>query len=219
MKLLAIDLSTDTCSVAVHAAGRFHARSEPGRKPSRLVLQMAQDLVAEAGLEVKDIEAVAFGRGPGAFTGLRIAAGVAQGLAFGLERPVLGISSLQALAQEAHRQHGVGSVAAMLDARMDEVYLGSYALDENGLMQPLDEEALLPPSACRLPQPAPEMLAGPGWSAYPELGELVAANTCDDGLRPTALAIATLALPRLAAGDGDTADTAIPVYLRDKVAW
>lgn len=184
-----------------------------------MVLRSIEELLVEAGLALSAIDGIAFGRGPGAFTGLRIAAGVAQGLALGLDRPVLGISSLQALAQRAHERHGVDSVAAILDARMNEVYVGHFAKDEDGLMQPLGEERLCPPASYRLPGAFSGFLAGPGWSAYAGLERFTATLPFDDTLRPEAAMVARLALPRIAAGEGGPPETAIPVYLRDTVAW
>lgn len=219
MKLLAIDLSTDACSVAVLDDGEIHQQLEPGRRPSRQVLGMAKLLLADAGLSLNDLDAIAFGHGPGAFTGLRIAAGVAQGLALGLDRPVLGISSLRALAQAAIERHDVERVAVALDARMDEIYVGEYRRDGNGLAVSIDEDRLLPPASYALPDAGIELLAGQGWAAYPELQERTGDLRCDDDLRPEAGAVARLAAAGLAAGEGGGPETAIPVYLRDKVAW
>ncbi|MDX1442784.1 MAG: tRNA (adenosine(37)-N6)-threonylcarbamoyltransferase complex dimerization subunit type 1 TsaB [Gammaproteobacteria bacterium] len=219
MKILALDLSTNACSVAVLADGELSQRLEPGQRPSRQVLQLTDELLHAQGLSLGDIEAVAFGHGPGAFTGLRIAAGVAQGIALGRDIPVLGISSLQALAQVALDRHAVDHVAVALDARMDEIYVGRYRRAGDDLAEPLEDDALMPPDAWETPDPVPALLAGNGWSAYAGLRQRLSELQCDDSLLPEAAAIAKLALPRLAAGEGGPPESAIPVYLRDKVAW
>lgn len=219
MKILALDLSTDACSVAVLAGGALKQRVEPGQRPSRQVLEVARDLLAEQEITLAELDAVAFGHGPGAFTGLRIAAGVAQGIALGRDIPVLGISSLQALAQVALDRHAVDHVAVALDARMDEIYVGRYRRAGDDLAEPLEDDALLPPSAWECPDPEPGLLAGKGWGAYPETEPQRLGLPCDDSLIPEAGAIARLAAPRFAAGEGGGPETAIPVYLRDKVAW
>ena len=219
MKILAVDLSTDACSVAILDGSDMHQRLEPGHRPSRQVLSVADSLLAEAGLSLADLDAIAFGHGPGAFTGLRIAAGVAQGLALGLDRPVLGISSLRALAQVAIERHAVERVAVALDARMDEIYVGEYRRAANGLAVATGEDRLLPPTSYALPDAGIELLAGQGWTAYPALRGSMVGLRCDDSVRPEAGAVARLAAAGLAAGEGGGPETAIPVYLRDKVAW
>lgn len=169
------------------------------------------------------MDAVAFGRGPGAFTGLRIAAGVVQGLAFGADLPVVPVSSLAALAQRAAEDHDAKQILTLLDARMNEVYAGAYRLGGNGLVRAAGEEQLLPPENVELP-PADERqgwtAAGPGWGAYPLLVEQAASfNAMFAGLRPDAAAVARLAAVEFAEHGGVDAADAIPIYLRDTVAW
>jgi tRNA threonylcarbamoyladenosine biosynthesis protein TsaB len=123
--LLALDTATEACSVAVLHDGRVHSHYEViPRLHAQRLLPMIKQIMAEAGAPLSAIDAIAFGRGPGAFTGVRIAIGVVQGLAFGLDRPVLPVSNLAVLAQGAYRLHGARQVAAAIDARMDEVYWG-----------------------------------------------------------------------------------------------
>ncbi|SQF87684.1 M22 peptidase YeaZ [Pseudomonas taetrolens] len=125
--LLALDTATEACSVALLHDGKVTSHYEViPRLHAQKLLPMIKDLLAEAGVELSAVEAIAFGRGPGAFTGVRIAIGVVQGLAFALDRPVLPISNLAVLAQRAHREHGATQVASAIDARMDEVYWGCY---------------------------------------------------------------------------------------------
>ncbi|MEL0029108.1 MAG: tRNA (adenosine(37)-N6)-threonylcarbamoyltransferase complex dimerization subunit type 1 TsaB [Perlucidibaca sp.] len=233
MNLLALETATEHCSVAllrVTAGGREQlARGlHAPRQQTELILPMVDDVLAEAGISLRDLDALAYSCGPGAFTGVRIAAAVAQGLALGADLPVLPVSSLQAQAQGAARVHGAGAVLACFDARMQEVYAGAYHRDDDGLMQPLLAEV-----ACR-PDALPDTLvgawsavaassalavgSGSGWSSY---GELLAGRlpvTLQDGdLPPDAGDVAALALPRLRAGRAVAPELALPVYLRDDV--
>src|SRR5690606_41346453 len=127
--LLALDTATEACSVALLHEGRVLSRYEVApRLHAQRLLPMVQEVLDEAGIAIAALDAIAFGRGPGAFTGVRIAIGVVQGLAFALDRPVLPVSNLAVLAQRAHRESGASQVAAAIDARMDEIYWGCFAL-------------------------------------------------------------------------------------------
>lgn len=217
--LLALDTATEACSVALLHKGRLLSRHEViPRLHAQRLLPMVQELLGEAGLALSTVDAIAFGRGPGAFTGVRIAVGVVQGLAFALQRPVLPISNLAVLAQRAHREQGVQQVAAAIDARMDEVYWGCYRL-EAGEMRLHGAEAVLPPERVGLPRGAegPWFGAGTGWgyaerlAVSPQLG-------MDAGLLPHAEDLLRLAEFAWARGEGVDAEQAQPVYLRDQVA-
>lgn len=219
MNLLAFELSTDLCSVALLIDGDVRQLADEGNRPSRRILAMADELLAEGGLHVAELDAIAFGRGPGAFTGLRIAAGVAQGLAFGAELPIVPVSSLAALAQRACEDHDCEQVIAVLDARMNEIYSGSFRAAGNGLVQAMDEERLLPPQDFVMPA-GDWCGVGSGWSAYPVLVER--ASTLSASLphvRPDAAAIARLAAIEFAITGGVDPADATPIYLRDTVAW
>ncbi|HEX7030982.1 MAG TPA: tRNA (adenosine(37)-N6)-threonylcarbamoyltransferase complex dimerization subunit type 1 TsaB [Gammaproteobacteria bacterium] len=216
MNLLAFELSTERCSVALLLDGEVRQRAETGNRPSRRILAMADELLAEAGLRVTEMDAIAFGRGPGAFTGLRIAAGVAQGLAFGAELPVVPVSSLAALAQRAVEDHGAEQVVAVLDARMNEIYAGRFRAGANGLVQAAGDEQLLPPEMLEIPG-RDWIGAGPGWNAYASLSGKPASVLPD--VFPDAAAVARLGAIVFAAEGGVNAADAVPVYLRDTVAW
>lgn len=216
MNLLAFELSTDLCSVALLVDGESRQLAEKGNRPSRRILAMADELLVEAGLRVTAMDAIAFGRGPGAFTGLRIAAGVAQGLAFGAELPVVPVSSLAALAQRATEDHGAVQTVAVLDARMNEIYAGSFRAGSNGLVQAVGDEQLLPPESLEIPG-ADWTGAGPGWSAYPALAGKLTSVLPE--VVPDAAAVARLGAVIFAAEGGVDAADAMPVYLRDTVAW
>lgn len=216
--LLALDTATEACSVALLHDGKITSHYEViPRQHAQKLLPMIQTLLAEAGIALSAVDAIAFGRGPGAFTGVRIAIGVVQGLAFALERPVLPVSNLAVLAQRALREHGATQVAAAIDARMDEVYWGCYH-DVAGEMQLQGVEAVLPPEQVALPQGAGGQWfgAGTGWGYAERLA--IRVDRQDTGMLPHALDLLTLARFAWDRGESVAAEQALPVYLRDKVA-
>ncbi|MFP5426520.1 MAG: tRNA (adenosine(37)-N6)-threonylcarbamoyltransferase complex dimerization subunit type 1 TsaB [Gammaproteobacteria bacterium] len=215
--LLALDTATEACSVALLHDGKVTSHHEViPRQHAQKLLPMIKQILAESGVALSDLDAIAFGRGPGAFTGVRIAIGVVQGLAFALERPVLPVSNLAALAQRALRERGTQHVAAAIDARMDEVYWGCYQANE-GEMRLLGREAVLPPERVALPEAGGDWFgAGTGWGYAPRLAAQV--SDSDANLLPTALDILSLAGYAWARGEAIAADQAQPVYLRDNVA-
>jgi len=215
--ILAIDTSTEYCSVALLHGDTLASRAElAGQRHSELVLPMIDALLAEAGLALTRLDGIAFGAGPGSFTGLRIACGVAQGLALGAGVPVVPVGTLLALAHAS----GSSRVVTCLDARMGEIYHAAYAREGDGW-----NEAVAP-NVCRADRaPALEKGgwtgAGSGFATYAkELAERyrdqLAAVAAD--VYPHARAVAELALPQLNAGHGLPAEQAMPLYVRDKVA-
>jgi len=216
--LLALDTATEACSVALLHDGKITSHYEViPRLHAQKLLPMIQTLLAEAGVALADVDAIAFGRGPGAFTGVRIAIGVVQGLAFALERPVLPISNLAVLAQRALREQGASRVAAAIDARMDEVYWGCYE-EIAGEMRLQGAEAVLPPEQVALPEGASGSWfgAGTGWGYAERLAAKVDGH--DASMLPHALDLLTLAKFAWERGDSVPAEQAQPVYLRDNVA-
>jgi len=216
--LLALDTATEACSVALLHDGKVLSHYEViPRLHAQRLLPMIKDLLAEAGIAMSALDAIAFGRGPGAFTGVRIAIGVVQGLAFALERPVLPVSNLAVLAQRAFRERGVSQVAAAIDARMDEVYWGCYreAADE---MRLVGAEAVMAPELAALPADITGEWfgAGTGWGYAERIP--VALSGHDASLLPHAQDLLTLATFAWHRGEAVQADDAQPVYLRDKVA-
>jgi len=208
MRFAAIETSTDWCSVAVWSDGEIAAlERRAGNRHSELALPMLEKLLGK-----KELDAVAFGAGPGAFTGLRIACGLAQGLAFGRGLPLIGISTLEALAQES----GATRVVGCIDARMREVYYSALEKRAGRWHEVVAAQCVAPQSA---PKPPGEgwIGVGSGFEAYS--GELAGkVSMVRSAVHPTALSVAQLAAPRLAAGEGVDAGEAAPVYLRDKVA-
>ena len=215
--LLALDTATECCSAALLHDGSVTARSEViPRQHAQRLLPMIEELLGERELRLPDVDALVFGRGPGAFTGVRIATGMVQGLAFAADKPVIAVSNLAALAQRAWREHGAETVAAAIDARMDEVYWGLYGL-QDGVMKSLDDERVCPPEAVSLPDGVASVAgAGTGWQYADRLA--VSAERSWPQMLPNAVDLITLALPRWLAGEVLDAADAQPVYLRDKVA-
>ena len=223
MKILALDTSTDACSAAllIGTEVREDFKLAP-REHARLILPMVDGLLAEAGLRLSQLDAIAFGRGPGSFTGLRITAGVAQGLAFGVDLPVLPISTLAALAQGAHIDLGLTRVLAALDARMNEVYWGVYQINGAGVMELHGEEQVSVPDKVVLPLDGKWHGVGSGWKEHgaalrERCGALV--QTVMPERLPRARDIALLGVTTLQRGLAVSAEQALPVYLRNKVAW
>jgi tRNA threonylcarbamoyladenosine biosynthesis protein TsaB len=221
MNLLALDTATESCSVALICGEAMIERSEIApRRHAELILPMIDSLLAQAGISRHRLDGIAVGRGPGAFTGVRLAISIAQGLALGLDIPVVPVSSLAALALDAPDQPGA-SILAVIDARMGEIYAGAFRRGADGLVEAIGDETVGPASALVLPRSIQWDIIGSGWAAYHEAiaARLSAPPRSAEGWRyPQAHAIARLALPQFAAGRGVSPEYALPVYLRDKVA-
>jgi tRNA threonylcarbamoyladenosine biosynthesis protein TsaB len=223
-KILAIDTATENCSVALLHGDKIYARSEVApRDHTKKVLPMVDEVLKEAGLALADLDALAFGRGPGSFTGVRIGIGIAQGLGFGADLPMIGVSTLKAMAQGTYRKHGQQHVACAIDARMSEVYWGRYVRGENGDWSETEPECVIPPQELNqllTPSSSNWVSAGTGWQAYKEqLAELDLEVSQGDVLYPEAQDMAFLAQFEWQKGNTVSAEEASPVYLRDKVAW
>ena len=212
MKILALETATDPGSVALWLDGRVLARTcSPELSNSAALLPTASAVLNEAGLTYADLDGVAFGMGPGSFTGLRVACGVAQGLAVGRDLPLLGIGTLEAMALAA----GGGRVIVTLDARMGEVYYGMFV---DGVQQ--GDIGVAPPQNLPLPETAGWLACGNGLAAYPVLRERLESvvTRWRPDILPDAEFVVRLAAPRMARGECvDPADAA-PLYVRDKVA-
>lgn len=219
MWILALDSSTEWCSVAVGDGRDWHVREEhAGQLHSERLLPMVRAALADAGIALGELAGIAFGAGPGSFTGIRIGCGVAQGLAFGAGLPLVAVPTLAALAHEARRAHGWTRVVTCVDARMREVYAAMYEAqgdDWRVLMAPV----VTAPSGLVLPG-APDGVCGAGnaFAVYPALSGALALRDADASLRPGARAIGELALARFVAGEGVAAADALPLYVRHRVA-
>jgi tRNA threonylcarbamoyladenosine biosynthesis protein TsaB len=229
MKLLALDTSTEACSAALWAGDALLERSvEAPQGHAELILPMVGSLLAEAGLSLRDLDGIAFGRGPGSFTGVRLAASVTQGLAFGAGLGVVPVSTLRAVAWQAQTM-GAEAVLVCNDARMQEVYWCAYRRGTDGLPEALIEEAVCPPLRVALPASAAAAGvagasarwcgAGRGFRVHPSLAALVPGSPeALSDLLPQAAAVLALARPEVTAGRLRSPGAALPVYVRDEVA-
>ena len=219
MKILAFDTATEACSVAL-AVGDLHLARylEPGRGHAELLLPLVAELLAEAGVGLRDLDAIAFGRGPGGFTGVRLAASVAQGLAFGADLGVVPVSDLAAVAQRAAGLHPqVRRVLAVNDARMREVYWAQFSVE--GLVAPAGEERVTAAADVATLEGPDWAAAGRGLGVAPELAQRCRETgaVVEEALLPRADEILLLARPAVASGRLLPAEAALPVYVRDRV--
>ncbi|TVP84888.1 MAG: tRNA (adenosine(37)-N6)-threonylcarbamoyltransferase complex dimerization subunit type 1 TsaB [Thioalkalivibrio sp.] len=221
MRLIALETATEACSAALWIDGDLRWRLEraAARRHGELVLEQVQRLLAEAGLAPAQLDAVAVGRGPGAFTGVRLGLGVAQGLAFATGIPVVPVSTLAALAQQG-ADRGAREVLAVLDARMREVYWSLLHAGPDGLVTAA-AESLSAPQGVRVDWGAgPRLALGSGLSAHPELVRWLGLSEpeADATALPCAREVAVLGAAAHARGEAVPPEQARPVYLRDRVA-
>ena len=226
MRMLAIETATEACSAALYVDGDIRQRYEIApREHAKRILVMIDELMVDAGLKPGQLDALAFGRGPGSFIGVRIAAGVAQGIAFSADLPVAPISTLAALAQGCGQDH----VIAAIDARMGEIYFGHFKRfsDSNTVDNTSPEQLVRPQDVIINKTDTDETWygVGSGWQAYQE--QLLAVvpddlqlqvNPSVEHLFPTARSVVELAIDVVNTGNTVNAEQAIPVYLRDQVA-
>ena len=219
--ILAIDTSSAACSAALSVDGGVEERyALAPRQHAALILPMIESLLAESGSRIGEIDAIAFGRGPGSFTGVRIAASIVQGIAFAADKPVIPISTLAALALGGLRESSGSRVMAALDARKDEVYWGTYEKSGDDVLL-LGEECVCPPAKVPPPGTGDWVAAGSAWEAYADVlmqrfGEQVVRVLPD--LEPRAGDVVRLAQAEYQRGRLLKPEDAVPVYLRDNVA-
>ena len=222
-KILALDASTDACSVALHVDGEErHIFELAAKSHTQRLLPMVDEVLSAANCTLQNIDAIAFGRGPGSFTGLRICMGIVQGLAFGANLPVIPISTLQAMAKGFVTDNPQTSLPIMvaLDARMEEIYWGLF--NAENIPQALSEEYVMKPADVlahhSLKQLSKKFIAvGPGWH-YPDLQNIIPEQHVQN-VHPNAKDILALALNEYAQGNFVSILDAQPVYLRDSVSW
>lgn len=217
MKLLALETATEACSAAVWIDGAVWERYEQApRRHTALILPMVEAVLAEAGLTINQLDAIAVGRGPGAFTGVRIAIGIAQGLAFAAHLPVVPISTLAVLALGAGRETGQTRIATALDARMAEVYWGTWAVSGETVAL-LSEERVCAPALVTAPHNT-WFGVGSGWPVYAEaLSQRLTVSGWLGDRYPRASDLARLAADPARREQWVTAEQALPVYVRDRV--
>jgi tRNA threonylcarbamoyladenosine biosynthesis protein TsaB len=218
MKILALDTSTGWLSVALFDGQQASTILEQtGNAASERILPAIGELLARDGTTLAALDGIAYGAGPGSFTGVRIACGVAQGLGFGADRPLFAVSTLEAMAQAAWRAHGWQRVLACLDARMREVYVAAYERDRNGWIC-VREPTVGKPDAVESTMTGEWHGAGDGFAAFPALAGRLDVVECDAAIIPNAHSIAQCAWPRVLQRAGVSADQALPLYVRHRVA-
>jgi len=221
MKILAIDTATEACSAALLVDNEVIERFQVApREHGELILPMVDELLVEAGLSLAQLDALAFGRGPGSFTGVRMATGVIQGLAFSADLPVAAVSTLRAVAHQVVNEVEGTVIYAALDARMGEVYWCEYQL-LNGCLQAISNEQVIAPDKLQVKPVDKAIGIGHGWDTYAdELTQVVQSGQLR--LLPNALPhasdVAKLAINMVERGQLVDAENALPVYLRDNVA-
>lgn len=228
--LLALDTATEACSVALLCGGeKTHLAQFAQREHTKHILPMVDEILAQADITLHQVDALVFGRGPGSFTGVRIGAGIAQGLAFGADLPVIPVSNLAAMAQAAYAQYQAENVLTAIDARMNEVYFAQWQAqkvrsDFGAFLdwQPMIAEQVCSPSNV-IEQVAQQhhqnaVLVGTGWAAYPELNDANLGKATEITL-PSALYMLDLALPKWFAGETISPLEIEPIYLRNEVTW
>jgi tRNA threonylcarbamoyladenosine biosynthesis protein TsaB len=223
MNILAIESATEACSVALLANESCIERFQMGtRQHNQLILPMVEEILAEGGFSLGQLDAIAFGRGPGAFTGVRIAAGVVQGLAYGAELSVIPVSTLAALALEAIECSGIKTACACIDARMNEVYWGAYEYQgHKDAVELIDFETVVPAQQVKQPESMEVVGVGSGWATYEDILKQQLVNKVIQVLPdrfPRATFIARLAAVAFVKGEFLSPDLALPVYIRNNVA-
>ncbi|MFZ7343144.1 tRNA (adenosine(37)-N6)-threonylcarbamoyltransferase complex dimerization subunit type 1 TsaB [Avibacterium volantium] len=226
--LLALDTSTEACSVALlHKGEIIHLDELAQRTHTKRILPMVDEILSQSGVTLNQVDALVFGRGPGSFTGVRVGAGIAQGLALGADLPVIPISNLTTMAQQAYEQYGTTQVLCAIDARMNEVYFSQLQAQKvrSDFGEFFDWQALVrervctPEAVLQLAQQTEDCVkVGTGWQAYPQLATLDWAKDSDITL-PSAKAMLPLALPYYWQKQWISAVEIEPVYLRNEVTW
>ena len=222
MKILAIDTSSDACSAALCIDGETEVQFKIApQQHSRLILRQCDKLFADANILPQQLDAVAFARGPGSFTGLRIAAGVTQGIAFAHDIPVIAISTLAAQAQKISTEHPAHHYFSCIDARMNEIYWGVYALSDKHVVEPLSEESVSLSNEISWPDSQQLIGVGSGWKTHQTDLESALGNAAQKkypDILPSAQDVATLAVSKFKERNISSAEHAVPVYLRNNIA-
>ena len=221
--ILAIDTSTDACSVALlHKQQQFFQHEVMPRAHNKIIMRMINQLFTAANIQCSDLDAIAFGQGPGSFTGLRMSAGIAQGMAFGANIPVIPVSTLQLLAQTAYHKYGFMHVAVAMDARADEIYFNTFSLNQASCMHSSTNDKILSPQAVTLDPTVAWHSVGGGWQIYNDHFSAKTNVSLQHGtpiLYPEALSLLTLAEQKQLNKEVLPADKAYPDYIRGDDRW
>ncbi|GHB63555.1 tRNA (adenosine(37)-N6)-threonylcarbamoyltransferase complex dimerization subunit type 1 TsaB [Psychrosphaera saromensis] len=221
MKILAVDAATEACSVALYNDGEISSIFEIcPQQHSQKLLPFIEKILSDSGIKLDQLDGIAYGQGPGSFTGVRIGVSVTQGLAFGADLPVVGVSNLAIMAQQAIEQHDAESIVAAIDARMSEIYLGCYK-NVNGFAQLINNEIAIKPELLRKEDfdLNNSVSVGTGWTSYNQLLTSSFDVKVTDIELPNAKYMLPLALDAFNKGLSVTAEFAQPNYVRDEVSW
>lgn len=224
LRILAIDTATESCTVAVWNEGVVASRFEISpREHTQKIFPMVKSALEEANLSLQSLDALAFGRGPGSFTGVRIGVGVAQGIALGANLPLIGISSLATMAEGVFRTTGIKQVLVAIDARMGEIYCAQYQRNDAGIWSGEETEAVMKPEQFAETLQATTgrwAIAGTGWQAYPDLALSLPFTVVETQITlPAAQDMLPLAVTAWHEGKATKVEEAEPVYLRNEVTW
>ncbi|WP_143872405.1 tRNA (adenosine(37)-N6)-threonylcarbamoyltransferase complex dimerization subunit type 1 TsaB [Catenovulum sediminis] len=222
-RILALDTSTEACSAAVIADGKTFVEFDVcPREHNKRILAMTDSVLTQANLKLADVDVIAYGQGPGSFTGVRIATGIVQGLALGADKATVGVSSLQAMAHSIFRTSGQTHIISAIDARMNEIYLGAFIIEEQGSVQTVIQDTVCDArnSLKALDSQIVWQAIGTGWQTYhAELSQQINAQVSTQCTFPNALDIALIGLKKFSEGDQQSAAQVSPVYVRDQVTW
>lgn len=219
--ILALDTATEACSVALQYQNQItHTDELSPRTHTQRILPMVDELLKTQHISLKNVDYLAFGRGPGSFTGVRVGVGIAQGLALGAELPVVAISNLMTMAEQAYQQLGVKEVVALIDARMNEVYFAQFSRDDNGWHEIITEQVCSPEKAIeQIQQDRKPTIVGTGWAAYPQFAQANLAVSVSEITLPSARFMLPLAELAIKVGNTQSALDIEPIYLRNEVTW
>lgn len=219
--ILALDTATEACSVALYHQGQITFLDELSpRSHTQRILPMVDELLQQAGISLKNVDALAFGRGPGSFTGVRVGVGVAQGLAFGAELPVVPVSNLLIMAEQAYQTLGAKNVIALIDARMNEVYFAQFARMGDSWQEVVAEQVCPPEKAiAQFQLQVDTVVVGTGWAAYSQFEQANLPLVISEITLPSARFMLPLALKNVIQGNVKSAENIEPVYLRNEVTW
>lgn len=219
--ILALDTATEACSVALsHQNILTHFDELSPRSHTQRILPMIDELLNQAGIKIGEVDYLAFGRGPGSFTGVRVGVGIAQGLALGTELPVVAVSNLLAMAEQAYQQIGATEVVALIDARMNEVYFAQFSRNETAWVEVVAEQVCPPEKTIeQIKQERKPYVVGTGWAAYPQFAAANLEVTITEITLPSAKYMVALAEAAIEQGQTQSAMEIEPVYLRNEVTW
>ena len=220
INILAFDASTEALSLVLNYNGQvFHHFEECPQQHSQKILPLVDELLAKANCKLTDLDVIGFGQGPGSFTGVRISVSIAQGLAYACKLPLVGVSTLQMMAQQAYQQTGEVSVFSAIDARMGEIYFAHYMLNDSGIMTLVGDETVLQPTLLNL-HDRQGMAVGTGWQTYPQAidkNAQISINS-DITLPDAGFMLATVS-HEFTHKRTVSATQAQPKYVRDTVTW